>query len=256
MDTPNERNLALFIDFDNIAIGLRESRKNGFEIRLVLDRLLEKGRIIAKKAYADWKYYDRYKAALHSHNIELIDIPKRSVTGKNSADIRLVVDALDLCHTNPHINTFAIISGDSDFSPLVSKLRENNKLVVGIGMKDSTSMLLVENCDEFLYYEDLSEPEKEPERQAGAPKVPKEKAAAFRAVVQAVNALIREGHEILYASLVKDTIKRKNPSFNESSWNYANFGELLEDAMKFDVLEANRDRARGGTWVITKLKGL
>lgn len=256
MDNLNDRNLALFIDFDNIAIGLKNSSKNGFEIRLVLDRLLEKGRIIAKKAYADWKYYDRYKAALHGHNIELIDIPKRSVTGKNSADIRLVVDALDLCHTNQHINTFAIISGDSDFSPLVSKLRENNKLVVGIGMKDSTSMLLVENCDEFLYYEELSEVEKEPTRVPGAPKVPKDKAPAFKAVVQAVNALIREGHEILYASLVKDTIKRKNPSFNESSWNYANFGELLEDAMKFDVLEATRDRARGGTWVVTKLKGL
>ncbi len=250
-----EQNLALFIDFDNIAIGMK-GKKNNFEIRLVLDRLLEKGRIIAKKAYADWKYYDKYKAALHQHAIELIDIPKRSVTGKNSADIRLVVDALDLCHTNTHINTFVIVSGDSDFSPLVGKLRENNKMVVGIGMKDSTSVLLVENCDEFLYYEELGEELKRSEGKQGQTRLPKEKLPAFKAVVTAINALIREGQEVLYASMVKDTIKRKNPSFNESGYGYSNFGELLEDAMKHGVLDAHRDKERGGTWVVTKLKGL
>jgi uncharacterized LabA/DUF88 family protein len=250
------RNLALYIDFDNIAIGFRDGRGKLFEIRRVLNRLLEKGRIITKRAYADWKHYPRYKDELHAHGIELIEIPKRSMTGKNSADIRLVVDAMDLCHTNAHIDTFVIVSGDSDFSPLVSKLRENNKLIIGVGLRDSSSNLLVENCDEFIFYEDIEKEEESSSQSLGKKTIPKEKLPAMKQLVSTINALIREDTEVLYASLVKDTIKRKNPSFSENSLGYANFGEFLEEAQKLGVLEVTRDKERGGTWVVTKLKGL
>ena len=251
----NQRNLALYIDFDNIAIGFKTKNGAKLDIRMVLNRLLEKGRIITKRAYADWHFYSKYKDELHAHGIELIEIPKRSMTGKNSADIRLVVDAIDLCHTNPHIDTFVIFSGDSDFSPLVSKLRENNKNIIGIGMRESSSNLLVENCDEFLFYENLGM-EEQREVPALGKTIPKEKLPAMKQLVSAVNALLREDTEILLASLVKDTIKRKNPSFSESSLGYGNFGEFLEDAARFDILEVTRDKTRGGTWVVTKLKGL
>ncbi len=249
-----ERNLALFIDFDNIAIGMKGSRKAKFEIRLVLDRLLEKGRIITKKAYADWKFYDTYKAELHAHGIELTDIPKRNVTGKNSADIRLVVDAMDLCHTKAHVDTFVILSGDSDFSPLVSKLRENNKTVLGIGLRESSSSLLVDNCDEFIFYENLGEEERRTESDLGKERIPPAKQPAFKQLVSAINALIREDVDTLTAALIKDTIKRKSPGFNETSFGYATFSDLLEDAERHNVLETARDKSRGSL-VVTKLKG-
>ncbi len=251
----NERNLALFVDFDNVAIGLKTSRKGKFEIRRILDRLLEKGRIITKKAYADWHYHTSYKAEMHAQAFELIDIPKRSMTGKNSADIRLVVDAMDLCHTNTHLDTFVIVSGDSDFSPLVGKLRENNKTIIGIGMRDSSSALLVDNCDEFLFYEELGVEEVRETGELDKSRIPKKKLPALRLLVSTTNALIREGTDVLYASLIKDTIKRKSPSFNESAYGYGNFGELLEDAQQYGVLETARDKTRGGTWVVTKLMG-
>lgn len=251
----SQRNLALYIDFDNIAIGFKSKNGSKLDIRMVLNRLLEKGRIITKRAYADWHFYSKYKDELHAHGIELIEIPKRSMTGKNSADIRLVVDAIDLCHTNTHIDTFVIFSGDSDFSPLVSKLRENNKTIIGIGMRESSSNLLVENCDEFLFYENLGAEEKAQESTI-TKTMPKDKLSAMKQLVSAVNALLREGTEILLASLIKDTIKRKNPSFSENSLGYSNFGEFLEDAARQDILEVTRDKTRGGTWVVTKLKGL
>lgn len=249
------RNLALYIDFDNIAIGFRDKRGKLFEIRRVLDRLLEKGRIITKRAYADWKHYPKYKDELHAHAIELLEIPKRSLTGKNSADIRLVVDAMDLCHTNAHIDTFVIVSGDSDFSPLVSKLRENNKQIIGVGLRDSSSNLLVENCDEFIFYEDIEKDEDRGEN-LGKKTIPQNMQPVMKLLVSTINALIREDTEVLYASLIKDTLKRKNPSFSENGLGYANFGEFLEEAQKLGVLEVTRDKNRGGTWVVTKLKGL
>jgi len=245
-----ENNLALFIDFDNIALGLRASRRKRFDIRLVLERLLEKGKIIVKKAYADWSHFSEYKDNLHAAGIELIDIPKRQMTGKNSADIRMVVDAMDLCYTKEHLDTFVILSGDSDFSPLVSKLRENNKAVIGMGVRKSTSDLLVESCDEFVFYDDLG--------RAGTPtpaleKLPTEKAEVFKFLVSTVEALIRENKEVLFSSLIKDTMKRKQPSFSEQSYGYSTFGDLLEDARSHGIMEITRDPKAGGTYIVTKL---
>jgi uncharacterized protein (TIGR00288 family) len=245
-----ENNLALFIDFDNIALGLRASRRKRFDVRLVLGRLLEKGKIIVKKAYADWSHFAEYKDKLHSAGIELIDIPKRQMTGKNSADIRLVVDAMDLCYTKEHLDTFVIVSGDSDFSPLVSKLRENDKSVIGMGVRKSSSDLLIKNCDEFIFYDDLSRG-----RVSGPAleTLPPTKAEVFKFLVSTVEALIRENKEVLYSSLIKDTMKRKQPSFTEQSYGYSTFGDLLEDAKNYGVVEITRDPKAGGTYIVTKL---
>jgi len=245
--TDEDKNLALFIDFDNIALGLKGSAKK-FRIRLVLERLLEKGKIIIKKAYADWSHYPEYKNELHAAGIEMIEIPKRHLSGKNSADIRLAVDAMDLCWSKEHLDTFVILSGDSDFSPLVAKLRENNKSVIAIGVRESSSALLIENCDEFIFYEDLSA-ESAPALDAH----PKGKAQAFGVLVSTVQALIRENKEVLYGSMVKDTLKRKHPSFTESSYGYSSFSELLEDARDKGVIEIARNQKAGGTWVVTGL---
>ncbi len=242
-----DKNLALFIDFDNIALGLRGSAKK-FRIRLVLERLLEKGKIIIKKAYADWSHYPEYKSELHAAGIEMIEIPKRQQSGKNSADIRLAVDAMDLCWSKEHLDTFVILSGDSDFSPLVSKLRENNKSVIAIGVRESSSALLIENCDEFIFYEDLSA-ESVPTLEA----LPKGKAQAFGLLVSTVQALIRENKDVLHGSMVKDTLKRKHPSFTESSYGYSSFSALLEDARDQGIVEIARNQKAGGTWLVTGL---
>jgi uncharacterized protein (TIGR00288 family) len=246
--TEGERALAVFIDFENIALGVKGRKGKRFDIQKVLERLVEKGKLIVKKAYADWAEYLEYKRPLHESAIELIDIPKRAVSGKNSADIRLCVDALDLCYSKEHIDTFVIVSGDSDFSPLVSKLKENGKRVIGLGMKDSSSNLLIGNCDEFIYYEDL-------ERPLGTPPMieqdlPKQKKEAFQLLVDSVVALVRENKEVLWSSLVKETMKRKKPSFNESYYGYRTFSELLEDAEKEGIVRLKRD-PRSGTYVIT-----
>ncbi|OGP68114.1 MAG: hypothetical protein A2170_04050 [Deltaproteobacteria bacterium RBG_13_53_10] len=242
-----EHTLAVFIDFENIALGARGRKGKRFDIHKVLERLVEKGKIIVKKAYADWAEYLEYKRPLHESAIELIDIPKRSMSGKNSADIRLCVDALDLCYSKEHINTFVIVSGDSDFSPLVSKLKENGKRVIGLGMKDSSSNLLIDNCDEFIYYEDLERPIGTP------PKIeqdlPKEKKEAFQLLVDSVLALVRENKELLWSSMVKETMKRKKPSFNESYHGYRTFSELLEDAEKEGIVRLQTD-PRSGTYVV------
>jgi len=242
-----EHTLAVFIDFDNIALGFRGKKDKKFEIQKVLERLVEKGKIIVKKSYADWADYPEYKKPLHESAIELIEIPKRSMSGKNSADIRLCVDALDLCYSKEHIDTFVIVSGDSDFSPLVSKLKENGKRVIGLGMKESSSNLLIDNCDEFIYYEDL-------ERLLGTPPridkdLPEKKKEAFQLLVDSVVALVRENKEVLWSSLVKETMKRKKPSFNESYHGYRTFSDLLEDAEKEGVLRLRTD-SRSGTYVI------
>ena len=242
-----EHTLAVFIDFENLALGFKGKRDRRFEIRKVLERLVEKGKLIVKKAYADWAEYAEYKKPLHEAAIELIEIPKRAMTGKNSADIRLCVDALDLCYSKEHIDTFVIVSGDSDFSPLVSKLKENGKRVIGLGIKDSSSNLLVDNCDEFIYYEDL-------ERPLGIPPkieqdLPEKKKEAFQLLVDSVVALVRENKEVLWSSMVKETMKRKKPSFNESYHGYRTFSDLLEDAEKEGIIQLRTD-TRSGTYVI------
>jgi uncharacterized LabA/DUF88 family protein len=238
--------IAMFIDFENIALGLRDASAP-FEIARVLDRLLEKGKVIAKVAYADWHRFREHTRSLHENGIELIEIPRRETTGKNSADIRLVVDAMDLSWSKEHIDTFVIVSGDSDFSPLVAKLKENGKHVIGMGMKKSTSPLLANACDEFIYYEDLergSEPAESGERPAQG------KDAAFRLLADTVRALQRENFDVIQASLVKDTMKRKRPAFSEAALGYGSFSELLEDAQESRVVTLRRDE-RSGTYVVT-----
>lgn len=245
--------IALFLDFDNIAIAHQGKRgKSGkrFDIKPVLERLLVKGQVIVKRAYADWSHYGKEKDALHEAGLELIEIPKRRISGKNSADIRLVVDALELSYAKGHIDTFVIVSGDSDFAPLVAKLRENGRSVIGMGMRGSTGELLLTACDEFIYLEDLQE--KPPA--AALKKMPKGKQQVFDLLISTVRALHREGRETLYSSLVKDTMKRKRPSFNEEAHGYATFGDLLEDAATRGLIELRRDAEAGNTYVITGLK--
>jgi uncharacterized protein (TIGR00288 family) len=242
-----ENALAVFIDFENLALGLKGKKDKRFDIQKVLERLVEKGKLIVKKAYADWADYAEYKKPFHEAAIELIEIPKRSLSGKNSADIRLAVDSIDLCYSKEHIDTFVIVSGDSDFSHLVSKLKENGKRVIGLGMKESSSHLLINNCDEFIYYEDLERPVGTP------PKIeqdlPKPKKEAFQLLVDSVVALVRENKEVLWSSLVKETIKRKKPSFNESYHGYRTFSDLLEDAEKEGIVRLKTD-PRSGTYVV------
>lgn len=237
--------LAVFIDFENIALGLKGSER--FEVGRVLDRLLEKGRILVRIAYADWNRFREYTNVLHESGIELIEIPRRAQTGKNSADIRLVVDAMDLAWSKEHIDTFVIVSGDSDFSPLVSKLKENGKRVIGLGMRASTSPLLANGCDEFIYYEQL---ESESPSAATAEKPVESESTAFRLVADTVRALQREGFETIQASLIKDTIKRKRPAFSERSLGYDSFSELLEAAQAAQALTLRKDE-RSGTYVVT-----
>jgi uncharacterized protein (TIGR00288 family) len=243
------RSLAVFIDFENLALGF-QGRRDRFEIERVLERLVEKGKIVAKKAYADWSRFGPYTAPLHEAAIELVEIPRRSVTGKNSADIRLCVDAMDLAYSKEHIDTFVIVSGDSDFSPLVSKLKENGKHVIGLGMTESTSDLLRDNCDEFIYYEDLG---KAPPLEGPSinPQLPETKRKAFALLLESLLALRRENKEILWSSMIKDTIKRKKPSFNEAYYGYRTFSELLLDAQKEGLLELDMD-SRSRTYVVTR----
>jgi uncharacterized protein (TIGR00288 family) len=248
-----EHNLAVFIDLENLAQGYSNQKKTRFEIQKVLERLLEKGKLIVKKAYADWNRYQAYTATFHESAIELIEIPRRSQTGKNSADIRLVVDAMDLAWSKPHIDTFVIVSGDSDFSPLVSKLKENGRHVIGMGMKGSTSELLRDNCDEFIYYEDLERIEENEQKMTATIQadLPERKREAFSLLIDACNALTRENHDVLYASLIKDTMKRKKPSFDESYHGYRTFNALLEDADNKALIDIEVS-PRSGTYIISR----
>src|SRR5712692_1090886 len=244
----SERALAVFIDFENLALGF-QGRRDRFDIGRVLERLVEKGKIVAKKAYADWSRFSIYTAPLHESAIELIEIPRRSQTVKNSAYIRLCVDALDLAYSKEHIDTFVIVSGDSDFSPLVSKLKENGKHVIGLGMQESTSDLLRDNCDEFIYYEDLGQaPTLAP---AINSQLPETKRKAFALLLESLLALRRENKENLWSSMIKDTMKRKKPSFNEAYHGYRTFSELLEDAQKEGLVELDTDQ-RSRTYVVTR----
>jgi len=246
-----ERSLAMFVDLENLAMGFQNQRKTRFDIEKVLERLVEKGKLIVKKAYADWSRYQGYTAPFHEAAIELIEIPRRSQTGKNSADIRLVVDAMDLAWSKPHVDTFVIVSGDSDFSPLVSKLKENGKHVIGLGMKGSTSELLRDNCDEFIYYEDLERQEQDDQQIATnlSADLPDRKREVYTLLIEACNALRRENHEVLYASMIKDTMKRKKPSFDETYYGYRSFTHLLEEADNLALIDIERN-PRSGTYVV------
>ncbi|MFN0051047.1 MAG: NYN domain-containing protein [Planctomycetales bacterium] len=240
--------LALFIDFENLALGFQGSRGR-FDIGRVLKRMVEKGKIVAKKAYSDWGRYSSYTEALHEAAIELIQIPRRSQTGKNSADIRLCVDAMDLAYSKEHIGTFVIVSGDSDFSPLVSKLKELGKHVIGLGMQPSTSELLRDNCDEFIYYEDLESDSSDVPKLD--PQMPEGKKKAVTLLIEALTALRRESKERLWSSMIKDTMKRLKPAFNETYHGYRTFSALLEDAQAQGLLELETD-AKSGTYVVTR----
>lgn len=272
---PEITNMALFCDFENVALGVRDANYAQFDIQKVLERLLLKGSIVVKKAYCDWARYKEFKAPMHEASFELIEIPHLRQSGKNSADIRMVVDALDLCYTKAHVDTFVIISGDSDFSPLVSKLRENNKHVIGVGVKAATSDLLAANCDEFIFYDDLVR-EQEAKQKRSAKKTPAKDAAsrttagkgedktedkaenkaedkearreeALDLLVETVEALLAErgGEATLWGSMVKPTLQRRKPGFTESHYGYRSFRDLLEDAKKRKLLIVERHDKNG-----------
>ena len=263
--SPDTVSMAMFCDFENVALGVRDANYEKFDIKPVLERLLLKGSIVLKKAYCDWERYKGFKAAMHEANFELIEIPHVRQSGKNSADIRMVVDALDLCYTKSHVNTFVIVSGDSDFSPLVSKLRENAKYVIGVGVKQSTSDLLIANCDEFIFYDDLV---REVQRSAArrdaksaphaAKRSPEEdrkrkdelearKSQAVELAVATFEALVAERGDSgkIWASMLKEAIKRRKPDFNESYYGFRAFGNLLEEAQSRGLLELGRDEKSG-----------
>ncbi|HET8645538.1 MAG TPA: NYN domain-containing protein, partial [Vicinamibacteria bacterium] len=246
----DEQRLALFIDFENIAIGVRDAHYRKFDVNLVLERLLDKGKLLVKRAYADWSRYADYKRSFHEAAIELVEVPQKSIGGKNSADIRLVVDAMDMSFQKEHINCFVVASGDSDFSPLVSKLKENNKYVIGLGVKNSTSDLLMENCDEFIFYEDLVRGQEQPLPVIA--NVQGKLQECFALLADAVLALQRENKEVLWGSMVKETMKRKKPSFNETYYGFRTFSQLLEDAQRRGIVQLRRDQ-KSGSYVVEDL---
>ncbi len=280
INTPETNTMAVFCDFENVAIGVRDAEYSRFDIGKVLERLLLKGSIIVKKAYCDWERYKDFKGAMHGASFELIEIPHLRQSGKNSADIRMVVDALDLCYTKQHVGTFVIISGDSDFSPLVSKLRENNKVVIGVGVKNSASDLLIANCDEFIYYDDLVR-EKPAPRQSAAPSRPRgtrgrsaassaaaaaapppvaecapvvakeepdRRQEAFDMVMGTIEDLLKDRGEDdkLWGSMIKQTLRRRRPGFNESYYGFRSFNQLLEEAKARGLLDLVPDDKSGG----------
>jgi len=272
--TPEVTNMALFCDFENIALGVQDAKYEKFDIGKVLERLLLKGSIVVKKAYCDWERYKSFKAPMHEASFELIEIPHVRQSGKNSADIRMVVDALDLCYTKSHVETFVIISGDSDFSPLVSKLRENDKIVIGVGVKNSTSDLLIANCDEFIFYDDLVREKRRGAARKTAARAtqgqPKERAAkgppaepplpgkkteeerrqeGLELMLETIEALVAErgGDEKIWSSMVKQALKRRKPGFNESYYGFRSFNGMLEEAEQRGNLKLERDEKSGNS---------
>jgi uncharacterized protein (TIGR00288 family) len=257
------RNLALFCDFENVALGVRDAKYAAFDIQKVLERLLLKGSIVVKKAYCDWDRYKEFRKAMHEAAFELIEIPHVRLSGKNSADIRMVVDALDLCYTKAHVDTFVIISGDSDFSPLVSKLRENNKVVIGVGVKNATSDLLIANCDEFIFYDDLVRGAEQQRRKKKKARKSTAKGKSGSAVELSEEEKQQEGIDVVMAmvedlfeergeqdkvwgSMVKQALKRRKPGFNETYHGFKTFGKLLEEAQSRKLLELEHDEKSGG----------
>jgi len=269
--TNKTTNLALYCDFENIALGVRDAQYARFDITEVLERLLVKGNIVVKKAYCDWERYKDFKADMHEASFELIEIPHLRQSGKNSADIRLVVDALDLCYTKSHVDTFVVISGDSDFSPLVSKLRENNKIVIGVGVKESTSNLLIANCDEFIYYDDIirqtelrkprkkkgnGRKESEEEIPVAGNKRQGRQEKAFEWVLETMDDLFseRDAEEKVWSSMVKQALKRRKPGFNERYHGFRSFSELLEQMEQQKMVTLEHDQKSGG-YIITDFVG-
>ena len=269
---PNRsKNLALYCDFENIALGVRDAKYARFDIEEVLERLLVKGNIVVKKAYCDWDRYKDFKADMHEASFELIEIPHVRQSGKNSADIRLVVDALDLCYTKAHVDTFVVISGDSDFSPLVSKLRENNKIVIGVGVKESTSNLLIANCDEFIYYDDIirqAERRKPKKKKTNGKKENGDEAPvatgkrqqreekAFAWVLETMDDLFneRDAEEKVWGSMVKQALKRRKPGFSERYHGFRSFSELLEKMEEQKLVTLEHDKKSGG-YIVTDYAG-
>ena len=265
------KNLALYCDFENIALGVRDAQYARFDIEEVLERLLVKGNIVVKKAYCDWDRYKDFKADMHEASFELIEIPHVRQSGKNSADIRMVVDALDLCYTKAHVDTFVVISGDSDFSPLVSKLRENNKIVIGVGVKESTSNLLIANCDEFIYYDDIirqaerRKPKKKKtngkkengdEAQVTTGKRQRREEQAFEWVLETLDNLFneRDAEEKVWGSMVKQALKRRKPGFSERYHGFRSFSELLEQMEEQKLVTLEHDQKSGG-YIVTDYSG-
>jgi uncharacterized protein (TIGR00288 family) len=256
---PDEaHSLAVFIDFENLAIGFERDRQPGggthrkkgdelLDVNAILERLVEKGKVIVKRAYADWGRFEKYREVMHDAGVQMMEIPERGKMGKNHADIQLCVDAMDMCYSKEHVDTFVIVSGDSDFTPLVGKLKENGKSVIGLGMKESTSDLLASSCDEFIYYEDLGKGAPAPSVTETA--IPSAKKPVMKLVVESIQALQRENKDVMYSSLVKDTMKRKQPAFSESSYGYRTFQAVLEDAEKLGLISLRVD-PRSGTYVV------
>ncbi len=274
-----DHTLALFCDFENVALGVKDANFPKFDMQLVLERLLLKGNIVVKKAYCDWDRYKQFRPVMHEAAFELIEIPHTRMSGKNSADIRMVVDALDLCYTKEHIDTFVVISGDSDFSPLVSKLRENAKLVIGVGVKNSTSELLMNNCDEFLLYDDLvresdskkhkrqqpkqkskaskkkTSKKNEAKKAAKVSKSPEDekKDKGIELMLDTAEALIEERDGRVWGSMVKQTLKRRHPAFSESFYGFKSFNDLLEQANQRGLIDIQSDDKSGG-YVINMIR--
>ncbi len=274
-DPADTHSMALFCDFENIALGVRDAKYEKFDIKKVLEKLLLKGSIVVKKAYCDWDRYREFKAPMHEAAFELIEIPHVRMSGKNSADIRMVVDALDLCYTKSHVDTFVLITGDSDFSPLVSKLRENDKTVVGVGVKNSTSDLLIANCDEFIYYDDLVREQRKASarRKPARPEKPappgvkapgkaedekplaksdeEKKQEAIDLAMETIEALFAErgAEEKIWGSMVKQALKRRQPGFNETYYGFRSFSRLLEEAAARGLIEVEEDEKSGGVIV-------
>jgi uncharacterized protein (TIGR00288 family) len=252
--------IAVFVDFENLAIGVRDMKPQvSFQIQLVLKRLLEKGRIVYKRAYCDWSHYQDAVREFHGQGIELIDIPQSKMSGKNSADIRMVVDAMDLCYSKHHIDLFALISGDSDFSPLVSKLKENNKRVIGCGVKSSTSELLIANCDEFIYYNDLirATETRQPKKESGSNQPPPTKQSKIQEasdrVVEVLHSL-EQDYDPVWGSMLKQAIRRVYPGFNEGYYGFDGFSDLLEELEERGMIVLDFDESRGNYKVRRKRK--
>lgn len=270
MSIPDEqiRRIALLMDFENIVLGLPSSAK--FRPKAILSRVLDLGKVVIKRAYADWSRYDSHKIKLHELGFDLLEIPKRAMTGKNAADIRMVVDAMDVVISKEHVDTFALVTGDSDFTPLAAKLRELDKRVIGIGVKDSTSKLLIDACDEFIFYDELDDVSvaeataklttlpvaarsrgKGAAASGGAKPDDRRRAEGLYLLLETTRSLLRE-YDTLWASMVKQTIMRKQPAFSESYHGYPTFTAMIEDAVKLGILKAARDE-KSGNWKITGL---
>lgn len=253
MSEATQGSMAVLIDYENLALGTGRRKRNGHQepgpapdVKRILERLVDKGRIVSKRAYCDWQRFDSALTPLHELGVELIEIPDRAYTGKNSADIRLAVDAMEMCFTKEHIDTFAILSGDSDFSPLVSKLKEFGKMVIGVGMRESTSTLLAENCDEFIFYEDIVTPGGIPDYST---KVPREKHECYQLLFETIETVLGESGSYVQASLLNNMMRRKRPQFSERSYGYRNFTALLNEASSYGFIKIHRDQ-KSGTFVV------